>query len=160
MSRSTVRAAVSSWFAPPNVAGLNTVYTAKPKIIPAVDFRRGQPAGTRTGVVGVVSITYEQEQRVALGGASSGWKMVAYSVEFQLYCHSVQPKAEDAQDDFDTTVDGIAARLRADRTLGGAVWEAAEDLLEVEFGEPAVISGSATERWAAVRFIVIDMVQA
>jgi len=160
MSRQTVRTAVAAWFAPPNVAGLNTLYTAKPKLIPSTDFRRGQPAGTRTGSVGVVSIIGQAEQRVALGGAFSGWKTVQYVVEIELYCHSNAQRAEDAQDDFDATFDAMIARLRADRTLGSSVWEAGEEVLEGTFGEPAVVSGSATERWAALRFVVIEQVQA
>ena len=160
VSRQTVRAAVYAWFAPPNVAGLNTLYTAKPKIITAQDFRRGQPAGTKTGTVGVVNVTRSTEQRIALGGAFSGWKQVSYVVEIQVYCHSTQQKAEDAQDDFDAMFDALVARLRADRTLGSTVWEAGEDALEGQFGEPAVVSGSATERWAALRFVVIEQVQA
>lgn len=159
MSRATVRAAVQAFFKPTAVAGLNAVYTTFPKRIPGGDFRAGQPAGTRSGAVGVVHIITEREERIAIGGAKSGKKWVHYTVELQVYCHSIETHAEAAMDFFDSVIDGVKAHLRSDRWINDypVVFEAGERELSGYYGEPRVLNDGASEIWGAVRFEVSEI---
>ena len=160
MSRATIRAAINSFFAPPAVSGLNTLYAAQPKRIPGTDFRAGQSAGTKSGVVGIVNIMSSREERIAIGGPTSGQKWVHYQCELQLFCHSIETHSENAMAFFDTVVDNIKAKLRSDRYLSDypAVFEAGERQLLGVYGEPRVLSDGATEIWGAIRFEVSEVI--
>lgn len=159
MSRATVRSAVVNYFAPPAVTGLNKIFSSMPKRVEGTWFRYGQPAGTRSGSVGIVLINSESEERIAIGGEYSGKKMVRYEVELQVYQHSLHQHAEDAMADFDTTIDSLKARLRANRRLNDypIIFEAGEQYLDGEYGEPKVMADGSTEIWGAVRFEVSEV---
>ena len=159
MSRATVRNAVAQFFQPPAVTGLNSVYTSFPKRIPGQDFRKGQPAGTMSGAVGVVHIISEREERIAIGGAQSGKKWVHYTVELQIYCHSIETHAETAMTFFDSVIDGVKAHLRSDRWLNDypIIFEAGERELSGYYGDPKVLNDGASEIWGAVRFEVSEV---
>lgn len=159
MSRATVRSAVMNYFEPPAVAGLNKLFSALPKRIEGTWFRYGQPAGTLSGCVGVVHIVTESEERIAIGGEHSGKKWVHYTVELQVYQHSLERHAEDAMANFDTVIDNIKAHLRADRRLDDypVIFEAGEKYLDGEYGEPKVLADGSTEIWGAVRFEVSEI---
>jgi hypothetical protein len=159
MSRATIRAAVASFFAPPAVTGLNTIYTSYPKRIPGGDFRAGQPSGTKSGAVGVVHIINEREDRIAIGGATSGKKWVHYTVELQVFCHSIEVHSEDAMAFFDTVIDGVKDHLRADRWLNDypIIFEAGERALIGRYGDPKVLNDGASEIWGSVEFEVSEV---
>lgn len=159
MSRATVRSAVQTFFAPPAVSGLNEVYTSFPKRIPGGDFRKGQASGTKSGAVGVVHIISEREERIAIGGPTSGKKWVHYTVELQVYCHSIETHAETAMAFFDSVIDGIKDHLRSDRWLNDypVIFEAGERELAGYYGEPRVLNDGASEVWGAVRFEVSEV---
>lgn len=159
MSRATVRGAVAAFFAPPAVAGLNTLYTAPPKRIPGPAFREGQPAGTPSGAVGVVHIVSETEERIAIGGEHSGKKWVHYTVELQVFQHSIHQHSEDAMADFDAVIDAVKTRLRSDRRLDDwpVIFEAGERSLVGVYGEPRVVQDGSTEIWGAVQFEVSEV---
>lgn len=159
MSRATIRAAVQTFFQAPAVSGLNYVYTSFPKRIPGEKFRAGQAAGTKSGAVGVVHIVSEREERIAIGGATSGKKWVHYTVELQVFCHSVELLAEDAMAFFDTVIDGVKAHLRSDRWLNDypVIFEAGERELAGYYGDPKVVADGTSEIWGAVRFEVSEV---
>lgn len=162
MSRSQVRTAVTEWVAAGNVKNLNQIWTSFPK---RIDFQVNATAGQMTRAVGIVFIAAEDESRVAIGGAYSGWKRVDYQVEFQIYCHQMYRNAEDGMEDFDTIIDGVKDKLRGGgHTLGlpdgSVIWQAAEPSISTLYGEPATNDGGATETWATIRFTVTQMIQA
>lgn len=159
MSRATVRSAVATFFAPPSVSGLNTIYTSMPKRVPGSAIRAGQPAGTKSGSVGMVQIVGEREERIAIGGATSGKKWVHYTVQLQIYCHSIETHAELAMDFFDSVIDGVKAHLRSDRWLNDypVIFEAGERELIGIYGEPKVINDGSSEIWGAVQFEVSEV---
>lgn len=162
MSRSQVRNAVGSYIAGTAITNLNQVYTSFPK---RINFEQNAPVGSYTRVAGVVFIQGETEQRVALGGASSGWKRIDYDVVFQLFCHSMQNYAQDAMDDFDAVVDGVKDLLRSGGhrlglSDGSVIWQAAEPGISVAYGEPKTNDGGAVELWAGIQFTVTQMIQA
>jgi hypothetical protein len=162
MSRATVRAACAAYFTPGTVAGLNTIYTSFPKRIPGPAFRNGQPAGTKSGAAGVIHIDSETEERRAIGGAFNGKKWVHYTVELQVFCHSLELHSENAMDFFDSVIDNIKTKLRADRTLNDypVIFEAGEEQLDGIYGEPVVLNDGATEIWGAVKFVVSEFLNA
>ena len=162
MSRSQVRTSVSDWVATGNITNLNQVWTSFPKLI---DFQTNSTAGQLTRAAAVVFIADESEERIAVGGAYSGWKRIDYTVDLQLFVHQMYRKAEDAMNDFDTLIDDVKSRLRAGgHTLGlpdnSIIWQAAEPSISVTYGEPATKDNGATETWAAIRFTVTQMIQA
>lgn len=161
MSRSEVRDAVGTWIAGANIPHLNQIFTSFPK---RINFQANSTAGEITRGAGVVFIRGETEDRIAVGGAYSGWKRITYDVQFQIYTHSVAQYAQDAMTDFDAIIDAVKDRLRAGghrlgKTDGDVIWQAAEPNISVMYGEPMTNDGGATEIWAAIEFDVIQMKQ-
>ena len=159
MSRQEVRQAVGTWIAGANITNLNQIFTSHPK---RINFEQNATAGQMTRAASLVFIAGETEERIAVGGASNGWKRIDYDVEFQIFSHSMQNLAQDAMDDFDAIVDAVKARLRAGghrlgQTDGDVIWQAAEPSISVVYGEPKTNDGGATEIWAAIRFTVTQM---
>jgi hypothetical protein len=113
----------------------------------------------------VIFIQSERETRLAIGGATNGWKRVDYSIILQVYQHSLERNSQDAMVSFDTLIDSIKTRLRADHnfgdTTGTLVWQGAEPEINCTYGEPASVEGSpATETFAEIQFDVTEMIQA
>jgi len=112
----------------------------------------------------VIFIQGERETRLAIGGATNGWKRVDYTVVLQVFHHSLQNLAENAMADFDTLIDNIKTTLRADHrfgdTTGNYVWQGAEPEIDTFYGEPVTSDNGATETWAEIRFDVTQMIQA
>ena len=162
MSRQQVRQAVASWVASESIPHLNQIFTSHPK---RINFQANSIAGELTRAAGVVFIRDESEIRIAVGGPYSGWKRVDYTVDFQIFSHSMQNNSQDARDDFDAIVYAVKDKLRAGgnrlgQTDGDVIWQAAEPQINVTYGEPATNDGGATEIWAAVEFTVTQMIQA
>jgi hypothetical protein len=162
VSRATVRAAVAAWFAPPNVAGLNTLYSAMPKQAMPQAFRVNLAPGTPSGAVAVVDIERDDEVRIALGGITSGKKEITYTLALDLFMQSIRLHGEDAMSDFDTLIENVKARLRADRQIGtgGTIFRAGETLLQGEYGVPQTVRGGAVEMWGRVRFECVEIINA
>lgn len=161
MSRQTVRSAVGTWVAAANIPHLNQIFTSFPK---RINFQANSTAGEMTRAAGVVFIRGEQESRIAVGGASDGWKRVDYDVVFQVYCHSLENNAQDGMDTFDSIIDAIKAQLRAGghrlgQTDGDVIWQAAEEAISVDYSEPKTNDGGATETWAGINFTVTEMIR-
>lgn len=159
MSRQEVRDAVGNWIAGANIPHLNQIFTSFPK---RINFQANSTAGEMTRAAGVVFIASEDESRIAVGGASDGWKRIDYAVQFQIYTHSVESYAQDAMTAFDAIIDAVKVRLRGGghrlgMTDGDVIWQAAEDSIRVAYGEPVTNDGGATEIWAAIEFTVTQM---
>jgi hypothetical protein len=140
---------------------LNQVFTSFPK---RINYQVGSTAGQLSRAAAVIYIQSESETRLAIGGATSGWKRVDYSVILQVFQHSLQRNAEDAMTDFDTLVDNIKTRLRSDHrfgdTTGTLVWQGAEPAINTTYGEPSTSNEGATETFAEIQFDVTEMIQA
>lgn len=171
MSRKVVRENVANWIRDAQITTLNQVFTSFPK---RINFQTDSFPGQNSRAAAVVFIENEQESRLAIGGvnamtdnygAGKGWKRVDYGVALQVFHHSLQRNAQDAMDDFDQVIDDIKERLRAGQhTLGNdnpnEIWQAAEQSIDVQYGEPLTNEGGATETWAAIRFTVTQMIEA
>ena len=161
MSRQEVRNAVGNWVAQATIPNLNQIFTSFPK---RINFEQNAAPGQMTRAAGVVFINAENESRIAVGGAYDGWKRIDYSVEFQLFVHSMQNYAQDAMDDFDEIIDGVKDQLRAGGHRlgmpdGDVIWQAAEPDISVSYGEPKTNDGGAVEIWAGIAFTVTQMIR-
>jgi hypothetical protein len=160
-TRSQVRAAVGKWIADAGIPHLNQVFASHPK---RINFEQNSYAGELTRAAGLVFISDETETRLAIGGANDGWKRLDYTVQFQLFTHSVETYSQDAMDSFDEIVEAVKSRLRAGghrlgMTDGDVIWQAAEPTISVTYGEPQTNDGGATEIWAAITFDVTGMIR-
>ena len=159
--RTGVRATLASFLTTPQIATLNQVFTSFPK---RINFQVNSTAGQLSRAAVVVFIQSENETRLAIGGATNGWKRVDYSIILQIFHHSLQRNAEDAMTDFDTLVDNIKTRLRSDHRFGDStgtlVWQGAEPIINATYGEPSTVAEGATETYAELQFDVTEMIQA
>lgn len=159
--RTGVRATLATFLSTPPITGLNQVFTSFPK---RINFQTNSQAGQLSRAALVVFIQAETETRLAIGGATSGWKRVDYSVILQVYQHSLQRDTGLAMADFDTLIDNIKTRLRSNHnfgdTTGNLVWQGAEPIINASYGEPSTISEGATETYAELQFDVTEMIQA
>lgn len=129
------------------------------------DYFNGQDAGARTGCQIVVWIPRDSEVRFALGGEHGGMKNVRYEVEMACYIRSRTPYAEDAQDDVYALRDALKEWMRADRTLGGACFEAGEAVdggqgsIDCDYGQPETKAG-LTKSFLLMSYTALEIVQA
>jgi len=159
--RTGARATLASFIANPPIENLNQVFTSFPK---RINFQVNAGPGQMTRSAVVVFIAAERENRLAIGGATNGWKRVDYTVILQVYAHSLHPNSEDVMTDFDTLIDNIKTRLRSDHTFGdptgNLVWQGAEPVIMGRYGEPATNNEGATDIFAELEFDVTEMIQA
>ncbi|MEV7034635.1 hypothetical protein AB0N99_30940 [Streptomyces sp. NPDC093272] len=129
------------------------------------DYFWGQDAGARTGCQIVVYIPRSSETRFAVGGEHGGHKNVVYEVQLCCYIRSRTGYAEDAQDDVHTLRDALVEHLRADRTLGGAVFEAGEHVdggngsIDFDYGQPET-KAELTKCFLLMTFPALEIIQA
>jgi len=156
-----VRQTLYTFLANPPITGLNVIHTSFPK---RIQFQENAQPGQLSRAQAVIFIQAENETRLAIGGATNGWKRIDYNVIVQIFHHSLQRNAQDAMADFDTLVDAIKTRLRSDHnfgdTTGTLVWQGAEPIINGTYGEPSTTNDGATETFAELQFDVTEMIQA
>ena len=129
------------------------------------DYFLGQDAGARTGCMLIPWIPRSTETRFAVGGEHGGQKNVVYEVQLACYIRSRTAYAEDAQDDVYALRDALVEHLRADRTLGGAVFEAGEAVdggrgsIDFDYGQPET-KAQLTKSFLLMTFPALEIVQA
>ena len=159
--RTGVRATLYTFLLTPQIVTLNQIFTSFPK---RINYQVGSTAGQLSRAAAVIYIAAENETRLAIGGATSGWKRVDYTIILQVYQHSLQRNSEDAMVDFDTLIDNIKTRLRSDHrfgdTTGTLVWQGAEPRITTRYGEPSTSNEGATETFAEIEFDATEMIQA
>lgn len=159
--RAAVRATLSAFISNPPILNVNQVMTTFPKYI---NYEVNAQPGQLTRSAVVVFIADEYENRLAIGGATNGWKRVDYTVILQIFCVSFHRDTLAAMADFDDVVDNIKARLRSDHTFGdpsgNLVWQGAEPVIQARYGEPSTEKEGVTEIFAEIQFPVTQMIQA
>lgn len=160
MSRAAVRHGIADYFTQQSIPGIGTVYAAPPKLSRSSDALLGAPPGTPSGSVLFVEVFAEDETRADLGGEHAGHKLIKHIVRLHLLFRSRQRKAEDAADDHDGQLEALLAAIRADRTFGGAVFQAGEDTtgIKVESGLPQDMGSGSIIQWTAVDFDADEMI--
>ena len=106
MSRSTVRHAVYNYLSGKSIANV-TFYPAASKTYPPPD------TATPTNVASFPFIAGQNEKRLGMGK-----KQITYTVTLELLGFSIQPAAEDGQDDVDALYEAVLDVIRQDPTLG------------------------------------------
>lgn len=161
VGRKEVRSTIATFLQPPNVDGINQVFTSFPK---RINFQVNSLPSDKSRCAAVIHIESESETRIAVGGAHNGWKRVDYAIAIQLFHHSSENNAEDAMNNFDYVIDNLKDKLRSDHRFGDdsgtLVWQSAEPRIDVSYGEPDASNGTYIETWAVVRFEVTQMIQA
>jgi len=161
VGRANLRSTLYNYLTGANIATLNQVFTSFPK---RINFQVNATAGQLSRAAVVIFIQSERETRLAIGGATNGWKRVDYTVILQVFHHSMQNHSETAMSDFDTLIDNIKNTLRASHNFGDTtqvnVWQGAEPAIDCLYGEPVTSDNGATETFAEIRFDVTQMIQA
>ena len=161
VGRTQLRSTLYNYLTGASIDTLNQIFTSFPK---RINFQVNATAGQLSRAALVIFIQSERETRLAIGGATSGWKRVDFTVVLQVFHHSVQNNSEDAMTDFDTLTDNIKNTLRASHNFGDSsqvnVWQGAEPAIDALYGEPVTSDNGATETWAEIRFDVTQMIQA
>jgi hypothetical protein len=156
-----VRNTLAAFISNPPITNLNQVFTSFPK---RINYQVNSQPGQLTRSAVVVFIAAETENRLAIGGATNGWKRVDYTVVLQVYTHSMQRNAEDVMNDFDELIDNIKTRLRSDHNFGdptgNLVWQGAEPTINARYGEVSTSNEGASEVFAEIEFLVTEMIQA
>jgi hypothetical protein len=156
-----VRETLYKFISNPPIPTINKVWTSFPK---RIQFQENSQPGQLSRAQVIIFISSENETRLAIGGATNGWKRVDYNIIIQIYQHSLERNAEDAMIAFDTLVDNLKERLRSDHTFGDPsgtlVWQGAEPIISARYGEPSTTKEGATETFAEIEFMVTEMIQA
>ena len=156
-----VRNTLAAFISNPPIVNLNQVFTSFPK---RINYQVNSQPGQLTRSAVIVFIAAESETRLAIGGATSGWKRVDYTCILQVYTHSLHRNAEDVMNDFDELIDNIKTRLRSDHTFGdktgNLVWQGAEPSINARYGEVSTVAEGASEVFAEIEFLVTEMIQA
>lgn len=144
------------------VAGVGVVRRAFAKRDEHADYFNGMPPGARTGTQIVVTIYRSREFRVAFGGPHGGMKQRNFEVELACFIRSRTPHAEDAQDDVYALQDALVTWMQADRTLGGAVFQAGEHMtggsneIAFAYGQP-VTKDELTKSFLSMAFSACEI---
>ncbi len=156
-----VRDTLYNFISNPPIPTINKVWTSFPK---RIQFQENSQPGQLSRAQVIIFISSENETRLAIGGATNGWKRVDYNIIIQIYQHSLERNAEDAMISFDTLVDNLKTRLRSDHNFGDPngtlVWQGAEPIISARYGEPSTTKEGATETFAEIEFMVTEMIQA
>jgi hypothetical protein len=159
--RTGVRETLYNFISNPPIPTINKVWTSFPK---RISFQENSLPGQLSRAQVIIFISSENETRLAIGGATNGWKRVDYNIILQIYQHSIVRNAQDAMIDFDTLIDNLKERLRSDHNFGdptgNLVWQGAEPIISARYGEPSTTKEGATETFAELEFMVTEMIQA
>ncbi len=148
-----VRNTLAAFISNPPITNLNQVFTSFPK---RINYQVNSQPGQLTRSAAIVFIAAETENRLAIGGATNGWKRVDYTIVLQVYTHSMQRNAEDVMNDFDELIDNIKTRLRSDHTFGDPV--DAFDEVEKKIAEKMGFRASSDDRYKLLEMHVdIDL---
>lgn len=174
MTRASTTAAVANYLTAGQVPFLNTVNPYPPKVTTQGEFDLGLNAGT--GAVIFVFIEAQHEKRIAAGGAGiaplapiAGRKWREYTVTLLCFLRSTKQQAEASGADMDTFLDGLVARIEADRTFGTAgtptaIFQAGEGSdtggndIDVQASLPRLVNGQLVQVFAAVKVTVCEVI--
>lgn len=137
MGRAAVRQAVADYLTTAGVAGLGTVYAHPPKFTSEGDFVSTNDPGHTSGAVIYLHLRRQEERRIAVGGATSGIKLRAYSVGMICVFRSKTADTQSVGAENDAFLDSLVEAILANRNAGapGTVFQWGEG---DDFGEPDV----------------------
>jgi len=166
MSRESVRGAIVDYLTNANVTLLTDVLPFPPKLTVEGDFYNGNDPNHKSGCIIFLWIESERENRIAVGGAHNGRKLVEYNFIMDCYFRSTDPRSEDAAAENETFLDSLIAAIRADRNAGhpGIIFQWGEGAsfggpdIEVVSYYPRSLNGamSVTQTYSTIRVVVME----
>jgi hypothetical protein len=85
--RTGVRDTLYNFLLTPQITTLNQIFKSFPK---RINYQVGSTPGQLSRAAVVIFVASENETRLAIGGATNGWKRVDYTVILQVYQHSLE----------------------------------------------------------------------
>ena len=124
-TRAEVRTAIVSFFEGKigivgTIPALAQIYGFPEKIMSEADMYQDFNPGLTEGAFMFVHLMNSHEQRIALGGPTSGQKWIEYDAILSLVFRSTAELSSDAGLANETMVDSIVAAIRSDRHAGAA----------------------------------------
>ncbi len=164
MPRATVRAAITEYLQSSSIPFLGSVFPHPPKVTPEGEFDIGKFPGKGSGAVIYVYLQEQSEERVREIGLQLHGKMRTYKATLICFLRSIKPKAEQADADNDTFLDGLVLAIQENRTPGtGAVFQWGEgdtvggvDIV-IHSELPSTIRLQLTQIFSTVEVTVIEM---
>lgn len=167
MSRESVRGAIVEYLTNANITLLTDVLPFPPKLTVEGDFYNGNDPNHKSGCIIFLWIESERENRIAVGGATNGRKMVEYNFLMDCYFRSTDPLSENAAQENEEFLDSLIAAIRASRTAGtsdGTIFAWGEGAsfggpdIEVVSYYPRSLNGamSVTQTYSTVRVVVME----
>lgn len=162
-------------------AMVGSVRRGKPREADDADYLGGAPGSQLTGAYVVVRCSRHHQRRVTVGPsaadlaaagqvAATGGHLerIVYELEVHVWVRSTQPYAEDTADDVYAIEADLVRRLRADPTLGGAVFQAGEAVdgagggtgVEVQYGDVLVGSTQLSTSYFVITFAATEYLNA
>lgn len=132
MSSATVRAALTTFFGTPPIAGITKLHSAPPYWADGSEWDLANDLGS--GAIAAVHLADDAERRITVP-ALTGQKIVTYTVGFMIFYQYLLPSASLTpvdpaawSDPLDAIIDGVKARIRSDPTCGipSVVWESGQ----------------------------------
>lgn len=168
MSRSTIRAAIADFLNAGITAGdlpmLTTVYPYPPKITAEGQFLPPDNVSQQSGAAVYIHLVSQDEQRIAIGGPTSGRKMVTYQVGLITYLLSVQTDVQKAGADNDTLLDGLVSYIRTNRTANSTAifqWgegnQAGAPDIHVIASMPLLLRLEASVTWSTLEVTALEI---
>jgi hypothetical protein len=101
----------------------------------------------------IVDLGEALETRDARAGAVLGIKNIRYACDIHVFHKAWMEHAEDAGADMDLLHEAILDSIRADRTLGGALFQAGESARGIESHRPPPeLDGDKTNSYLMISF--------
>lgn len=101
----------------------------------------------------IVDLGDANETRDARAGAVSGIKNVRYETTLHLFHKAWTEHSEDAGTDLSLLIEAVLDAIRADRTLGGAVFQAGESSRGITTHRPPPeLDGDKTNSYVQISF--------
>lgn len=133
MSRLAVRQAIKTFLEDAKIAHVGLVYAARPEVVSEQDYeanRFGEAVETASGssAVLVIDLTSDVRQRRADTGRTAVNDSVIHNVALEVFFASSGGDGVQAQEDYDTVVQGIMDTIRSDGTMKApaTIWSAGE----------------------------------
>jgi hypothetical protein len=171
MSRTTVRAAITSYFQTgidtAAITGLATVYPHPPKITPEGDFIvASEDPGHSMGTVMYIYLGKTPRKRLGTGGPTSGIKQALYPVALVCFTRSAAAKSQDCGVQSDAFLDSLVAYIQANRTANsaGVIFQWGEsdhfggDDISVDVTMPRLLGGKLglTQVYSVVEVLALE----
>lgn len=129
MPMASVNKAIFEYLKPENsdIPNLGVLYRSLPKIASEADLFTSTFPGMGVGGAIYMFLTAQSEKRIALGGppppyGGGGNKMRTYTLALLIVMKSDLSSTEDGWDQYMAMIDGLTARIQANRTAGTDIY--------------------------------------